>query len=738
MPSWTPGPGPTAGDDIGVGDPGIDTLNGGNGADTLSGRGGGDTLNGGEGDDFLYGFAAGAHGAIVSTPVAAGLNVPVAAAATTADPGFLYVVEKETGVIWRLNPDTGVRAVFLDIADSAFASDGERGVLGLAFHPQYAANGRFFVYLTDAQGDIQVREYARSANPVVANTSSSLIIEVPKQTGFSNHNGGWLGFSPTDGHLYIATGDGGGGGDPNNYAQNLEVLLGKMLRIDVNNGDAFPGDASRNYAIPATNPFVGVAGADEIWAFGLRNPWRNAFDPRNGDLYIADVGQGAREELNYRAAGAAAGANFGWRIMEGALPYNPAALPAPQPGDPSLVAPIFDYGRGVGSSITGGEIYVGPASGFVGQFVFADFGSDRLFSLSVAGGLAADAADRTSQIIGPTPEFVTDFVSGTNGALYALGLFGTVWRLDFTTGAEDGNDTINGGGGNDTIDGGAGADRLFGDAGNDVVYWDAVDVQINGGADFDILAFKGNVAPTGFDLVGNGFEVAERRLTDAGANPWATQVTRYDAGWRADYEILVNDDGSKSEMDYDQLSAFAWTTNFSAYDTVGRLAVNVTVYDNGVTAAYDLEEANIFSWASNWLQFAASGALDLNVTVFDDGSSTSNDFDQDNIYNWASNWVQYGISGALRSNVTVFDDGSRAVHEVDQAGVFDWSTNWTRYNSAGNVDLNAAVFDNGNTAVIDYDQDNEFGWASIWQLYDPSGNRIGYHGVTDEGSIFGP
>src|SRR5690606_5055251 len=261
-----------------------------------------------------------------------------AGASTPGDPGFLYFVEKGTGVIWRVDASTGARTTFLDIPQGDFNADGEQGVLGLAFHPDYAANGRFFVYLADAQGDIQVREYSRSADPAVANTASTLIIEIERPGSATNHIGGWIGFSPEDGYLYFAPGDGGGSGDPSNNAQNLEVLHGKIIRIDADGPDPFPADPHRyyaiphdnpfgggsgdpsnnaqnlevlhgkisridvdgpdaftadplrNYAIPDDNPFVGVDGADEIWAYGLRNPWRMAFDPRNGDLYIGDVG----------------------------------------------------------------------------------------------------------------------------------------------------------------------------------------------------------------------------------------------------------------------------------------------------------------------------------------------------------------------------------------------------------------------------------------------------------------
>ncbi|MEQ1489391.1 MAG: PQQ-dependent sugar dehydrogenase [Terricaulis sp.] len=463
MGTWSPGVGPTGGGDTYTGDELVDVADGGDGDDVLSGFGGADTLNGGNGNDTLYGHSAGATNTIVSSVFVSGLNTPVAATSTPADPGFLYVMEKGTGVIWRIDTASGARTTFLDIPQSEFTSDGERGALGLAFHPDYATNGRFFVYLTDAQGDIQIREYSRSGNPAVANTSWSLVTEIARNPANNNHNGGWIGFSPEDGYLYFATGDGGGAGDPNNNAQNLDSLLGKLIRIDVDVSDQFPSDPNRNYGVPGDNPFVGVAGADEIWAYGLRNPWRITFDQRNGDIYIADVGQSAREEIDYLANGQG-GVNFGWRIMEGNLPYNPGGPGTPQPGDPILRPPVFDYPRTVGTTVTGGEVYTGSNAGFVGQYVFADFGSNRFFTLSVVNGAAVDPTDRTSQMTGALPSSVVDFVTGTDGRLYAIGIGGTVWLLTPGVGAEDVADTLNGGAGNDLLVGGAGNDILNGGA----------------------------------------------------------------------------------------------------------------------------------------------------------------------------------------------------------------------------------------------------------------------------------
>jgi Ca2+-binding RTX toxin-like protein len=455
------------GDILGMGS-GNNLIDGGGGNDRLFGGAGGDTLLGGDGDDVLFGFGQNAPGAITATRIATGLAQPVAAQAAPGDPGFLYVVEKATGIIQRVNVDTGARTTFLDIPNAEFLSDGERGALGIAFHPDYAANGRFFVFVTDAEGDLQVREYTRStANPQTANTSFSVVIEIPKQTGFTNHNGGWIGFSPVDGMLYISTGDGGGSGDPNNRSQNLNDLLGKILRIDVNS-DGFPSDPNRNYAIPANNPFVGVAGADEIWSYGVRNAWRLAFDPRNGDLYIADVGQDAREEVNVIGSGER-GVNFGWRIVEGTLPFNPGPPGTTQPGDPSLRGPVYEYDHGVGRSITGGEVYLGADEGFRGWYFFADFSTNRVFAMRTEGGVLREVADITSQIVSVTGAMtnIVDFATDSNGNLFAIGIGGNIWRLDPQPGASDLADTLDGGAGNDTLFGSAGDDILIGGTGAD-------------------------------------------------------------------------------------------------------------------------------------------------------------------------------------------------------------------------------------------------------------------------------
>jgi Ca2+-binding RTX toxin-like protein len=336
---------------------------------------------------------------------------------------------------------------------------------------------------------VEVREFSRSAgNPLIADLATSrTLISVPHP--FGNHQGGFVGFSPTDGYLYITIGDGGGAGDPNNNAQNLNSLLGKILRIDVSS-DAFPSDPARNYAIPSSNPFAAGGGSPEIWASGLRNPWRASFDT-NGDLYIADVGQDAREEIDYQPNGAG-GRNYGWRLMEGNLPYLPVANP------PTLTPPVFDYPRDVGISVIGGYVYHGPSPGLQGAYIFSDFSARPYFSLRMVDGEAVDIIDHREQLTQPVGGLptsnLTSFGVDANGRLYFVTFGGVVYAFDPSAAAGDGRDAIHGDAGDDQLFGGAGKDTLWGDAGadqltgglgDDILYFDQFDTVVRGGAGTD-------------------------------------------------------------------------------------------------------------------------------------------------------------------------------------------------------------------------------------------------------------
>jgi Ca2+-binding RTX toxin-like protein len=477
---------------------GSDSMSSGAGNDTVSGGEGSDVLAGGDGNDVIYGFGASdrtaGSGDIVVERVVQSPFQPVFLTAAPGDPDQVYVVTKGGG-IRILDPETGTfnATPFLSIPASQLQTDGEQGLLGLAFHPDYAANGRFFVFLTNAAGNIEVREYARSAgNPDIADASSGNVILTIPHPGRDNHNGGWIGFGP-DGYLYIATGDGGGGGDPDNNAQNVNSLLGKMLRIDVN-GDDFAVDSSRDYAIPDDNPFANGAGADEIWAVGLRNPWRNSFDRLTGDLYIADVGQGLREEINFQPGGAQGGANYGWVIKEGTLVFNanrPGNLP---PDSPLLVDPVFENGHSFdengGFSVTGGYVYRGTGPGMQGVYFYADFVTDNLWSLRVVDGQVVDQANRTDQLTaaGMQVDNIASFGEDARGNLYIVGLDGEIFRITPGEGAGDGADLIRAGAGRDTAHGGAGDDTLQGGADDDRLFGGSQDDILDGGLGRDRMA----------------------------------------------------------------------------------------------------------------------------------------------------------------------------------------------------------------------------------------------------------
>ena len=449
----------------------------------ISGGDGGNLIIGTDADDVIYGHSIADlgpnTGQIVATQVATGFSSPVFATSAPGDPNRLYVVEKDLGRIVLLDLSTGARSTFLSIPASQLSTGGEQGLLSVAFHPDYASNGRFFVNLVNANGDVEVRSYTRSAgNPDVANPTGTTVITVP-HPGQTNHNGGTILFGP-DGYLYVSIGDGGGGGDPGENAQNINSLLGKILRLDINS-DGFPADSTRNYAIPAGNPFVGVTGADEIWAYGLRNPWRISFDSATGDLYIADVGQSAREEIDFQPAGIG-GRNYGWDTREGSLFFE-------GPNSPEFIDPIFEYPRSLGQSVTGGYVYHGPAPGMQGAYVFADFLSNRVWSLRVENGAAVDVIERTGQIsIGGAPlSQIASFGVDGNGTLYVISLSGTIYRLAPSAAAGDGNDTISGGGGNDTLAGGIGNDAIDGGTGNDILSGGAGADGLTGGAGADLF-----------------------------------------------------------------------------------------------------------------------------------------------------------------------------------------------------------------------------------------------------------
>lgn len=316
-------------------------------------------------------------------PVVTGLAAPTSITHAGDGSGRLFVTLRR-GQIVILTGGQVLAKPFLDISQLVSCCEGERGLLSLAFHPSYAANRYFFVNYTDLNGDTVVARYrASAADPNSANPHSAVIVLNVKQP-FANHNGGQLQFG-LDGLLYIGMGDGGSSGDPGNRAQNLGVLLGKMLRIRV----SVTVSASPPYTVPADNPFVGTIGArPEIWALGLRNPWRFSFDRQTGQLFIGDVGQENWEEIDLQKANSRGGENYGWRLMEGRHCFNPAS----GCNDGSLLLPVLEYNHrdttpNPNCSITGGYRYRGvQIPTLAGRYLFADFCSGRIWGARFVPG----------------------------------------------------------------------------------------------------------------------------------------------------------------------------------------------------------------------------------------------------------------------------------------------------------------------------------------------------------------
>ncbi|HVT05546.1 MAG TPA: PQQ-dependent sugar dehydrogenase [Thermoanaerobaculia bacterium] len=340
--------------------------------------------------------------------VVTGLGSPVAITSPGDRSGRLFITEQR-GTIRVVDRGSLVQTPFLDVS-TLVSCCGERGLLSVAFHPRYAENGFFYIDYTDRNGDTVIARYSVSpTDDDVASPSSALVLLKIAQP-YSNHNGGQLQFGP-DGYLYIGMGDGGSGGDPGNRAQDLSTLLGKLLRIDV--------DAASPYAIPSSNPFVGNSSArGEIWALGLRNPWRFSFDRQNTDLWIGDVGQNAWEEIDLQRVGSIGGENYGWRLMEGTHCYNPSS----NCDNGGITRPVLEYSHAQGCSVTGGYRYRGLRyPNLQGMYLYADYCSGTLW------GALPDAQGRWSAtVLLQTAKTVSTFGEDEDGEVYLADYSGGV------------------------------------------------------------------------------------------------------------------------------------------------------------------------------------------------------------------------------------------------------------------------------------------------------------------------
>lgn len=340
--------------------------------------------------------------------VATGLSNPLWIT-SPPDDSRLFVLE-QTGTVRIIQDGALLPDPFLDISDRITTQGSEQGLLGLAFHPDYATNGAFYVYYTDPDGIVTVSRFSATDDPNVADPASE-IVQLTQDKRFANHNGGAIVFGP-DGYLYLGLGDGGSGGDPDGNGQSLGTWLGKLLRIDP---DPAAAAGAEQYAIPEDNPFVGTPDAlPEIWAVGLRNPWRVSFDMATGDLWIADVGQNEWEEVNHVAADSTGGENYGWSIREAAHCFEAESC-----ATEGLTDPVAEYDHSQGVSVTGGYVYHGAALlELAGTYLYADFGTGLLWGAQPVG-------DGTYAVSTPieTGFNITSFGQGNDGEVY-MALFG--------------------------------------------------------------------------------------------------------------------------------------------------------------------------------------------------------------------------------------------------------------------------------------------------------------------------
>jgi len=368
--------------------------------------------------------AARERSSLTLRPFLSGLDAPLYLTATKSQPNSVYVVEQPGRIRVATNGKLSARP-FLDIR-SKVKSGGEQGLLSVAFHPNYAKNHKLYVDYTDVNGDTRVVEL-RSRNGVASPSGRQLLfVDQP----FDNHNGGQLAFGP-DGYLYIGMGDGGSGGDPGNRAQNLNSLLGKMLRIDVDHPAA-----GRHYRSPASNPYVGRAGLDEIWSRGLRNPWRWSFDRLTSQLWIGDVGQDRWEEVDRSnpqgTVPAGRAVNYGWRVLEGRACFRPATGCSTAGKQPPLV--VYSHAAAtVGNcSITGGFVYRGAAYPVLtGVYLFGDFCSGRIWGVSSRAYTPATATLLRSATVSPRLA-ISSFGQDEAGELYVCDLNGAIYRITAT------------------------------------------------------------------------------------------------------------------------------------------------------------------------------------------------------------------------------------------------------------------------------------------------------------------
>jgi glucose/arabinose dehydrogenase len=565
-----------------------------------------DRLSGTGAADLIYGYDPDARipPTMAASMIVSGLENPLYLTSAPGNPRHLFILEKR-GLVKVYDTATGqtLGPSFLNVSTQV-ATDGEQGLLGLAFAPDFATSRTFYVYLSTTAGDVEIREYKTLAsNPLVADAGSMRLIDRIDYPSSTNHRGGWIGFGP-DGYLYVATGDGANGAN----SQSLGNQLGKILRLDVRS-DAFPMDAARNYALPADNPasidgLAGSAVGTGIYAAGLRNPWRVSFDRLTGEMYIGDVGQSTYEEINFGRAGA----NYGWSATEG--PFNPGAFP-------NYTNPIHFYDRSLGQAVTGGYVYRGPEQDFQGTYFFSDFASSGIWSLQRAAG-SWSFQDLTGQVaVGGGPiSSVSSMGEDGSGNLYIVDYGGKVFRLDLKSGSgpdlrDDAADVLRGGGGNDRIYGGGGNDSLSGGSGNDHLRGGPGADLLSGGSGFDYADYRDSPGRVVIDLL---------KRTQAGSDASGDRFSSIEGVWGSAF-----DDVLKGSTGHNTLRGGAGNDSLSGnagddrlYGDAGRDTILGSTGKDWLSGG---SEADVFRWPS----IGAVGSAPSRADVVRDFSHSAQD-----------------------------------------------------------------------------------------------------------------
>ena len=355
---------------------------------------------------------------LIARNVASGFARPIFATSPPGDKDRLFVVEQHTGKIRILRLATGAVDATPFLQVTGLSVGNEQGLLGMAFAPDYANSGLFYVSLTDSTGASVIRRHQVSAaDPNVADPTGTPVIKIPQP--FANHNGGWIAFGPKDKLLYIGIGDGGSERDPNNTSQKLGILLGKMVQIDPTKDD-FPADPARKYGIPADNPFRNDGAArPEIWAFGLRNPWRCSFDRKTGDLYVGDLGQDEIEEIDFQPAGTRGGENYGWSLKEGTHPIKPQLITNQVLVDP-IDACLHDTG---GITVIGGYVYQRAAIAGLDETYFYADSTGPVTSFRFDEASVHEKQDGTTELFpAGAPSSISSFGEDSSGEIYIVNL----------------------------------------------------------------------------------------------------------------------------------------------------------------------------------------------------------------------------------------------------------------------------------------------------------------------------